>query len=220
MNAAASLPHYQPEASPASRKNVRVALAPRPQHPMCRAPYLLFMMLLTLIGQAGCAAKPPPKVEVPTNVIEAQGSVEAGADANPDSAGSASPALVRVYELASDDVFNRLDFFSLFDHEPELLGAALLRVRSFPLAPGQKTDLAGQLDPRTQFVGVIAALRSLDNVHWRVSRPLPPKTVPPSQPLKVEIVVALTRNGVALGVTPLGASEPGSAAASNGRAVQ
>ena len=155
-------------------------------------------MLGILAMRAGCAGKPPPKIEIPTNVILIQGKLGAAPDVNPDPSGQPSPVLVRVYELVSDDVFNRTDFFTLFDHESAVLGGALLRVRNFPLVPGQLVDITGQADPNTQFIGVIAAVRDLDAARWRATAPLPPKTVQPSLPHQVTAQIGIARAGVQL----------------------
>lgn len=155
--------------------------------------------LLLLVG---CAGKPPPKIEIPTDVILIQGQLAASPDVNPGPDGIPSPVLVRIYELASDDVFNRTDFFTLFDHETEVLAAALLRIRDFQLVPGQVVDMTGQADPRTQYIGVIAALRDLDAARWRVTAPLPPKTVKPSLPHQVGAQLGVSRSGVQLLLGP------------------
>ena len=155
-------------------------------------------LLLLLVG---CAGK-PPKIEIPTDVILIQGQLAAAPDVNPDPDGQPSPVLVRIYELVSDDVFNRTDFFTLFDHEPEVLGAALLRVRDFQLVPGQGVDITGQADSRTQYIGVIAAVRDLDAARWRVAAPLPPKTVKVSLPHQVGAQIGVTRAGVQLLLGP------------------
>lgn len=147
---------------------------------------------------AACAAKPPPKVEMPTDVVLLQGQLSASEDVNPGPDGRAAPVLVRLYELASDDVFNGADFFTLFDHETAVLGAALLRVRDFQLVPGQVVEITGQADPRTQYLGVIAGIRDLDAAPWRAAAPVPPKTVKPSLPHQVTAQVSVSRQGVSL----------------------
>lgn len=153
---------------------------------------------------AACAAKPPPmvmpKFEVPTDQILIQGQLVAAPDVNPDPSGQPAPVLVRVYELNSDEVFNGVDFFTLFDHEQAVLGAALLRVRSFQLVPGQAVDISGQSDPRTQFIGVVAAVRDLDRARWRATAPLPPKRARPSEPNRVAASIVVGRGGVGMTV--------------------
>ena len=161
-------------------------------------------MSFSLIGMvlAACAAKPlpmaMPKIEIPTDQILIQGQLVAAPDVNPDPSGQPAPVLVRVYELSSDEVFNGVDFFTLFDHEQAVLGAALLRVRSFQLVPGQAVDISGQSDPRTQFVGVVAAVRDLDRARWRATAPLPPKRVRPSEPNRVAASIVVGRGGVGM----------------------
>lgn len=143
-----------------------------------------------------------PAIEIPTDQIALQGQLYAAADVNPDMLGRAAPVMVRIYELASDEVFNRIDFFSLYDHEPAVLGPALLRARSFQLAPGQALDITGNVEPRTQFIGVVAAFRDLDRARWRVLAPLPPKTAKISEPHRVAALVQVGSAGLALSLGP------------------
>lgn len=167
---------------------------------------LTWLVAAVAILAAGCASKPPPVIEIPTTEVQLQGQLAAAVDVNSNATGQAAPVLVRVYELASDDVFNNTDFFALFDHEQAVLGAALVRTRDFMLAPGQIVDISGQVDPRTQFIGVIAALKQLDGTLWRMAAPLPPKTVRPSEPHRVAATIVVGRPGVSLGLAPAGAA--------------
>ncbi|MCP5201254.1 MAG: type VI secretion system lipoprotein TssJ [Gammaproteobacteria bacterium] len=170
-------------------------------------------LLLAVLGLlVACGSKPPPKIEIPTDQILLSGQIAASADVNPDPGGVPAPVLVRVYELASDDVFNRTDFFSLFDHEQAVLGAALLRAREFQLVPGQVVDISGQVEPRTQFIGAIAAVRDLDAARWRATAPLPGKTVRPSEPHRVEAQVAVGRGGVTIALGAAGTNANAGAA--------
>lgn len=169
---------------------------------------LLSAVVLVGLACGGCASnKPLPVFEVPTDAVTVQGVLSAGSDTNPDPTGRPAPVLIRLYELASDDPFKRLDFFSLFDHEPAVLGASLLRVREFPMVPGQVVDVSGQLDPRTQFFGAIAAVRDLDRAPWRVVIPRPTKTVRPSEPQRLGMNIMVGAAGVALYVAEIPAGQ-------------
>ena len=102
---------------------------------------LAMLLLATLLAACGAA---PPK---PTIV---QGSVEAGADINPDRRNRASPVTVRIYELKTVAVFERADFFSVWDGEAETLGGDLLGRDEIQLVPGEQRlgRLAGRVAGR------------------------------------------------------------------------
>lgn len=121
---------------------------------------LAMLLLATLLAACGAA---PPK---PTIV---QGSVEAGADINPDRRNRASPVTVRIYELKTVAVFERADFFSVWDGEAETLGGDLLGRDEIQLVPGERRQFERTLQPDTRHVAVVAAFRDLERAQWRAS---------------------------------------------------
>jgi type VI secretion system protein VasD len=121
---------------------------------------LAMLLLATLLAACGAA---PPK---PTIV---QGSVEAGADINPDRRNRASPVTVRIYELKTIAVFERADFFSVWDGEAETLGGDLLGRDEIQLVPGERRQFERTLQPDTRHVAVVAAFRDLERAQWRAS---------------------------------------------------
>lgn len=125
---------------------------------------LAMLVLATLFATllAGCGAAPPK----PTIV---QGSIEAGADINPDRRNRASPVTVRIYELKTVAVFDRADFFSVWDREAETLGGDLLGRDEIQLVPGERRQFERTLQPDTRHVAVVAAFRDLERAQWRAS---------------------------------------------------
>lgn len=113
---------------------------------------------------AGCAAKP-----VVTTVAV---TLTAGADANPDARGRASPLTVRVYALKSPGPFEGSDFFSLFEKDQATLGAELVQREEVLLRPGETKKLDFNLPPDAKSMGVMAAYRDLDRARWREVRPV------------------------------------------------
>ncbi|MDR6521222.1 MULTISPECIES: type VI secretion system lipoprotein TssJ [Variovorax] len=113
---------------------------------------------------AGCAAKP-----VVTTVAV---TLTAGADANPDARGRASPLTVRVYALKSPGPFEGADFFSLFEKDQATLGAELVQREEVLLRPGETKKLDFNLPPDAKSMGVMAAYRDLDRARWREVRPV------------------------------------------------
>jgi type VI secretion system protein VasD len=113
---------------------------------------------------AGCAAKP-----VVTTVAV---TLTAGADANPDARGRASPLTVRVYALKSPGPFEGADFFSLFEKDQATLGAELVQREEVLLRPGETKKIDFNLPPDAKSMGVMAAYRDLDRARWREVRPV------------------------------------------------
>lgn len=115
---------------------------------------------------AGCASKP---VVTPVSITLA-----AGADANPDARGRASPLTVRVYVLKSPGPFEGADFFSLFEKDQATLGAELVQREEMLLRPGESRKLDLTLPADAKAIGVMAAFRDLDRARWREVRAVEP----------------------------------------------
>jgi type VI secretion system protein VasD len=111
---------------------------------------------------AGCASKP---VVTPVALT-----LSAGADANPDVRGRASPLTVRVYALKSPGPFEAADFFSLFDKDQATLGAELVQREELLLRPGESRKLDLVLPADARAIGVLAAYRDLERSRWREVR--------------------------------------------------
>ncbi|MDH6170723.1 type VI secretion system protein VasD [Variovorax boronicumulans] len=108
---------------------------------------------------AGCASKP---VVTPVSIT-----LVAGADANPDARGRASPLTVRVYALKSPGPFEGADFFSLFEKDQATLGAELVQREEMLLRPGETKKLDLTLPADAKSIAVMAAFRDLDRARWR-----------------------------------------------------
>ncbi|RZI72787.1 MAG: type VI secretion system lipoprotein TssJ [Variovorax sp.] len=121
------------------------------------------LLLVAAFAIAGCAAKPP--VVTPVTMT-----VTAGADANPDVRGRASPLIVRVYALKSPGPFEGADFFSLFEKDTATLGAELIQREEMLLRPGESKKLDMTMPADGKAIGVMAAYRDLDRARWREVR--------------------------------------------------
>jgi type VI secretion system protein VasD len=117
---------------------------------------------LLIISLASCTAlgfgPKPTRMEV---------SIEASPNLNPNSEGRPSPIVMRFYELSSADVFETSDFFTLYDSEMATLGKFIVYRDEMNIKPGQLKTFKREAKPETQYVGVIAAYRDLDNARWR-----------------------------------------------------
>jgi type VI secretion system protein VasD len=124
----------------------------------------LLAVIATPAADAGAAAPsvaPPSNVKVPMTVASR-------ADANPDATGRPSPVVLRVYQLKTDAVFSRSEFFARFDDEQKVLGSELISRDEFVLTPAENRNLEITLNDDTRFVGAIAAFRDIRNAQWRI----------------------------------------------------
>lgn len=128
-------------------------------------------ILLWLFGAAGCSSPAPPPKPITTPVAM---TLVAGADANPDARGRASPLTVRVYALKTSGAFESADFFSLFEKDQATLGAEMAQREELLLRPGDSKKLEMILAADIKAIGVMAAYRDLDRARWREVRVVEP----------------------------------------------
>jgi len=130
-------------------------------------------VLATLLV-AGCAAKPVlPFIKpepIPTVV---QLELSADAAVNADRHGRATPIVVRYYLLQNTAAFDSADFFSLFERDDAVLGAAKIVREEATLKPGQtlRTELRPQGEGK--FLAVFAAYRDVNTMRWRATAAVP-----------------------------------------------
>jgi type VI secretion system protein VasD len=120
------------------------------------------LALAVLIALAGCASPPPPPK--PTTV---KATLQASANANPDTHQRASPLVVRVYELKSSAAFDAADFVSLYDRDQATLAAEMVGREEFTLRPGESRPWEKTIGPEVRFIGVMAAYRDIERARWK-----------------------------------------------------
>jgi type VI secretion system protein VasD len=113
---------------------------------------------LTLAGLTGCGTAPPTRLEA---------SLVAADDVNQDELGRALPVVVRVYELKTAGGFQAADFYGLYDQEGAALGGDLLAREELQLRPGERREIARDVAPGAQHLGVAGAYRQIDKARWR-----------------------------------------------------
>jgi type VI secretion system protein VasD len=102
----------------------------------------------------------------------------AGQDINPDEKHSPSPLFIRLYELSSDQAFNRADFLELYEKDDALLGKDLIAKRELNrLVPGEIQEEAFVLDPKTRYVGLFAEFFEYKNSKYKLVFPVTTKNV-------------------------------------------
>jgi type VI secretion system protein VasD len=102
--------------------------------------------------------------------------------------------------LRTDAEFSGAQYFQLYDHEKEVLGASLISRDEFPLAPGAQRTQDLPVSPDARFFGVMAGYRD-PTAQWRAVVPVPPKSI--KQIIKENrVVIKLDKSAVALAVNP------------------
>lgn len=118
---------------------------------------------LALAGLAACAP-PPPEPEAPTLLSV---TFAASGDLNPDETGRPSPAVVRVLELTSEDVFRAASIFDLLDDLEGTLGDTLLAQHEVILNPGVALERGYGLSDEARVVGVMVEYQAIETAVWR-----------------------------------------------------
>ncbi len=124
----------------------------------------LFFVLLILFS---CASAPKQRL--------LEGGIYTSSDLNPDRNDRPSPVVLRVYQLNSKDDFVNADFFSLYDDAQALLSKALISVEERELLPGAHYEYDLELDPKTEYVGIVVAFKEIDKAKWHSVAQVPEK---------------------------------------------
>ncbi|HHF3017081.1 TPA: type VI secretion system lipoprotein TssJ [Vibrio diabolicus] len=120
--------------------------------------YILLLISMVLFG---CSAA--NLVVDPYSDLE----ITANHNINPDSNGRPSPVVVYVFELTSNTLFESQDFFSIYEESEKVLGPDLVNKYEISLTPGQKETYQASMSPRTEYLGIVAAFRDIENSNWR-----------------------------------------------------
>ena len=137
--------------------------------PTLAASAALVMLVLT-----GCQAKLPLlalKPEPIPTVVRLEMSADAAVNA--DRLGRATPIVVRYYLLQTTAAFDSADFFSLFERDEAVLGAAKLVREEITLKPGQAFNTELKPQGEAKFFAVFAAYRNVNTMRWRATAPIP-----------------------------------------------
>ncbi len=121
--------------------------------------YCILYLISTLL--LGCSAvnlivKPYSNLEI-----------SAKHDINPDSNGRPSPVVVYIFELSETTLFENQDFFSIYEDYENVLGSDLVIKHDISLTPGKKEIYNASMSPRTEYIGLVAAFRDIENANWR-----------------------------------------------------
>jgi type VI secretion system protein VasD len=124
------------------------------------------LVLGSLFTLAGCSALKPPKSTQVSAKITADLSI------NPAPDGTATPVIIRLYTLKTDNAFQQADFSSLFNADAATLGQDMLGKREFLMAPGKVEGYKDDVPLDTAFLGVVVGFRNIDFADWRAIAPI------------------------------------------------
>lgn len=102
--------------------------------------------------------------------------VQATDKINPNVGGTASPVVVRIYELKATSTFDTAEFTQLFYDDQATLGGDMLNRQEIEIAPGKTVERNSTVSSETKFLGFIAGYRDLSNATWRGKVPIKSET--------------------------------------------
>ena len=136
---------------------------------------LIAAAALTALALTGCGSKPPqpekPEPKPDPTVVRLE--LAATTDANADTRGRATPVVVRYYLLQTTAAFDSADFFSLFERDEALLGAAKIVREEITLKPGQSQNAELKPQGEGKFLAVFVAYRDVNKMRWRATAAVP-----------------------------------------------
>jgi len=129
----------------------------------------LLLLLCTILMLSGCGffkkkEKPPPPPPEPTRVII---EFEATGDINPNAEGRSSPLYLRIYQLTSYTVFEKADFFSLYDKDDEILARNLVDKEEILLKPNEKRTVFYEVADDIGAIGFLGIFMDYESTQWR-----------------------------------------------------
>lgn len=107
--------------------------------------------------------EPPPE---PVYTIDLN--ISASNRLNPDLENRPSPVVARIYQLKSGDTLKGSDFFEVYENDEVLLGKDLTYRKELEIKPNDELFFSSKLKEETQFLGVFAAFRDLDEAVWQL----------------------------------------------------
>jgi type VI secretion system protein VasD len=119
-----------------------------------------------VLSVARCGGPPPPAtVEL---------SIKAGADLNPNPAGTPVSVAVRLYSLMANGRFSSADAYALMDRERTTLGDESAGSQEVVVRPGEIRKLTLAPKPGVRFLGVVVLFRDIDRAQWRAISAIAP----------------------------------------------
>lgn len=135
---------------------------------------VLFGLLAALSGTIGGCARANSKVGAFFDFdTDLKLVFEVDKDINPDENHTPSPVFVRLYELSSDNTFEKADFLALYESDESALGKELIRKRELErLLPGHNREEMYVVDPETRYVALFAEFFQYKNSKFKLIFPV------------------------------------------------
>lgn len=124
---------------------------------------LAALVPFAIYALVACGAPADP--EEPQTVINLR--VTASADINPDVDGRASPAMIRIFSLTTEDAFRTATYFELRDEAEETLGDTLLAEDDLLLNPGSSREKRIIVPNDARTMAVVVDYQDIENAVWR-----------------------------------------------------
>jgi len=94
---------------------------------------------------------------------------------NPDVNGIASPLVVSIYQLKSPFTFNNANYGSLANNSAAILGTDLIDKQTMEIRPGENKMINLDLTQNTQYIGIVAGYRKINQAQWHTTIRIPGK---------------------------------------------
>src|SRR5262245_11564447 len=88
---------------------------------------------------------------------------------NPDINGLASLVVVSIYQLKAPYNFNNADYDSLATNSSAILASDLIDKQTAEIRPAENKVIRLELSPSTQYIGIVAAYRTIDTAQWHTT---------------------------------------------------
>lgn len=111
---------------------------------------------------AGCGLIRPAGPSARVNIQSAQ-------YLNPDMYGNASPVVVTIYQLKTPYTFKQATYQALAANSSKVLGTDLIDKNVIEVRPNSHQTVYQPLSPNTQYLGIVAAYRNIDQSKWRTT---------------------------------------------------
>jgi len=136
------------------------------------------VFVLLLLGVFVSACSSAKKLSVSDTSIQTAGML------NPNINNTKSPVELVFYQLTSKDKFEQASFQSLYGDASKTLGKDLLDKQSLMVKPGVIKQFKFKLLSDTNYVGVVAAFRKINEAQWRDVR-----KIDASSDIKLNVIV-------------------------------
>lgn len=128
---------------------------------------IVLVLLLTACGSNNHQAADEKNAEL---------TIVAGKNSNPDVHGRAAPVEVFIYMLTGEDNFNSSDYFTITSGNNPELKSDITQRKQIILKPGTSRTLKFTIEKEVRYIAVVAAFRNINQAQWSALYALPNPT--------------------------------------------